>query len=85
MVYTFPITGKDRETMLHSKTMTQVLLLLLGGAISEKELEEKIRNVGIDEIRTLARSFSSLSDACICAVGKTAGTKFYNKVVSAGK
>lgn len=59
--------------------------LLLGGAISEKELEEKIRNVGIDEIRTLARSFSSLSDACICAVGKTAGTKFYNKVVSAGK
>lgn len=25
MVYTFPITGKDRETMLHSKTMTQVL------------------------------------------------------------
>ena len=33
MVYTFPITGKDRETMLHSKTMTQVLLLLLGGAM----------------------------------------------------
>ena len=62
-----------------------LVLLLLGGAISEKELEEKIRNVGIDEIRTLARSFSSLSDACICAVGKTAGTKFYNKVVSAGK
>ena len=25
MVYTFPITGKDRETILHSKTMTQVL------------------------------------------------------------
>ena len=62
-----------------------VTALLLGGAISEKELEEKIRNVGIDGIRTLARSFSSLSDACICAVGKTAGTKFYNKVVSAGK
>ena len=33
MVYTFPITGKDRETILHSKTMTQVLLLLLGGAM----------------------------------------------------
>ena len=33
MVYTFPITGKDRETKLHSKTMTQVLLLLLGGAM----------------------------------------------------
>ena len=33
MVYTVPITGKDRETMLHSKTMTQVLLLLLGGAM----------------------------------------------------
>ena len=33
MVYTFSITGKDRETILHSKTMTQVLLLLLGGAM----------------------------------------------------
>ncbi len=59
--------------------------LLLGGAISEKELEEKIRGVGIDEIRLLARSFSSLSDACICAVGRTAGAKFYNKVVSGKK
>lgn len=59
--------------------------LLLGGAISEKELEEKIRGVGIDEIRSLARSFSSLSDACICAVGRTAGAKFYNKVVSGKK
>ena len=59
--------------------------LLLGGAISEKELEEKIRGVSIDEIRSLARSFSSLSDACICAVGRTAGAKFYNKVVSGKK
>lgn len=59
--------------------------LLLGGAISEKELEEKIRRVGIDEICSLARSFSSLSDACICAVGRTAGAKFYNKVVSGKK
>lgn len=59
--------------------------LLLSGAISEKELEEKIRGVSIDEIRSLARSFSSLSDACICAVGRTAGAKFYNKVVSGKK
>ena len=59
--------------------------LLLGGAISEKELEEKIRGVSIDEIRSLARSFSSLSDACICAVGRTVGAKFYNKVVSGKK
>lgn len=59
--------------------------LLLGGAISEKELEEKIRGVSIDEIRSFARSFSSLSDACICAVGRTAGAKFYNKVVSGKK
>lgn len=59
--------------------------LLLGGAISEKELEEKISGVSIDEIRSLARSFSSLSDACICAVGRTAGAKFYNKVVSGKK
>ncbi len=59
--------------------------LLLGGAISEKELEEKIRGVSIDEIRSLARSFSSLYDACICAVGRTAGAKFYNKVVSGKK
>lgn len=59
--------------------------LLLGDAISEKELEEKIRGVSIDEIRSLARSFSSLSDACICAVGRTAGAKFYNKVVSGKK
>lgn len=59
--------------------------LLLGGAISEKELKEKIRGVSIDEIRSLARSFSSLSDACICAVGRTAGAKFYNKVVSGKK
>lgn len=59
--------------------------LLLGGAISEKELEEKIRGVSIDEIRSLARLFSSLSDACICAVGRTAGAKFYNKVVSGKK
>lgn len=56
--------------------------LLLGGAISEKELEERIRSVGLDEIKELSRSFSSLSQACICSVGKTAGTKFYNKVVS---
>ncbi len=59
--------------------------LLLGGAISEKELEERIRNVKLDEIKELSRSFSSLSQACICAVGKTAGTKFYNKVVSGKK
>ena len=83
------IFGRSAEKYIGSECKALAdggkVLLLLGGAISEKELEEKIRNVGIDEIRTLARSFSSLSDACICAVGKTAGTKFYNKVVSAGK
>lgn len=59
--------------------------LLLGGAISERELEEKIRGIGIGEVRALARSFASLEDACICAVGRTAGEKFYNKVVSGKK
>ena len=87
----FPDTVTENELDLaRSHYLSGLIMSLESNSVRASrygtgELEEKIRNVGIDEIRTLARSFSSLSDACICAVGKTAGTKFYNKVVSAGK
>ncbi len=54
--------------------------LLVGGAISVDELEEKIRAITLEEIVEAAKELTDFSKCCICAVGKTAGRKFYNKV-----
>ena len=54
--------------------------LLIGGAISVEELEQKIRDITLEEIVEAAKELTDFSKACICAVGKTAGRKFYNKV-----
>ncbi len=59
--------------------------LLLGGAMSEKELERRIRAITLEDVVSAAEELTDFSKACICAVGKTAGYKFYNKVVSGQK
>ena len=56
--------------------------LLLGGAMSVEELEQKIRAITIEEVAAAAKELADFSKACICAVGRTAGLKFYNKVAS---
>ena len=59
--------------------------LLLGGAMSEEELERRIRAITLEDVVSAAEELTDFSKACICAVGKTAGYKFYNKVVSGQK
>ena len=55
--------------------------ILLNKAFNEDELVERVNRVTLDDIREAAKKIIDFSNCSVCAVGHTAGDKFYNKVV----
>lgn len=55
--------------------------ILLNKDFDEDELVRKINAVTLDDIKKAAMTITDFTKASVCAVGDTAGDKFYNKVV----
>ena len=55
--------------------------IFLNKDFNEDELVERVNKVTLDDIKNAAKTITDFSKCSVCAVGHTAGDKFYNKVV----